>query len=57
MQSDIPRTSALSPSDGEKEKIAASFERSFNSELPSRDEMCSLAPSDGERVRVRGFLH
>jgi hypothetical protein len=53
VQLDIPLTPALSPSDGEREKMAASFECSLSGELAAPDEMCSLAPSDGERVRVR----
>jgi hypothetical protein len=54
MQSENPLTPTLSPSDGEREKIAVSFEDSLNSELAASDSMYSLAPSDGERVRVRG---
>jgi hypothetical protein len=56
MQSENPLTPTLSPSDGEREKIAVSFECSLNSELAASEAMCSLAPSDGERVRVRGTL-
>jgi hypothetical protein len=52
MQSEIPLTAT--PSDGEKEKIAVNFECSLNSELIASLPMCSLVPSDGERVRVRG---
>jgi hypothetical protein len=57
MQLDIPLTPALSPSDGEREKMAASVERSHDSEPAGRDDIYSLAPSDGERVRVRGSFN
>ena len=57
MQSDIPLTPALSPSDGEREKMAARLGHSLSSELLLDDEMSSLAPSDGERVRVRGSFN
>jgi hypothetical protein len=49
MQSEIPLTPTLSPSDGEREKIAASFECSGNNEFTASDAFCSLAPSDGVR--------
>jgi hypothetical protein len=57
MQSNIPLTPALSPSDGEREKIAASLGRSLNGDLSASDKICPLAPSDGERVRVRGSFN
>jgi hypothetical protein len=54
MQSAITLTPTPYPSDGEREKSAASYECSLNSELAASVAMCSFAPSDGERVRVRG---
>jgi hypothetical protein len=49
MQSEIPLTPTLSPSDGEREEMAVSFKCSLNSELAASDAMCPLALSDGER--------
>jgi hypothetical protein len=57
MQSEIPLTPTLSPSDGEREKMAVSFESSRSIEITASVAMCSLAPSDGERVRVRGAFN
>ena len=48
-----PLTRALSPSDGERE-IFLPRSGLTNGEFRDRLQFSSLAPSDGERVRVRG---
>jgi hypothetical protein len=57
MQSKNPLTPALSPSDGEREKIRGRRERSPNGDLLIGQTKDSLSPSDGERDRVRGSFH
>src|SRR5437879_3903318 len=54
MQHETPLTPALSPSDGEREKISHVRSRSLNGEAARDRRSDSLSPSDGERVRVRG---
>jgi hypothetical protein len=53
MQSKLPLTPALSPSNGAREKLAHLRMQSLNGTLTRDSTRNSLSPSDGERVRVR----
>ena len=54
MQSREPIIPTFSPSEGEKEKPCGALIRFPIQGLVQRGDRYSLAPSDGERVRVRG---
>jgi hypothetical protein len=56
MQLKSPLTPTLSPSDGEKAKLCWSAVDSQSGDIVTSGLKGSLAPSDGERVRVRGRL-
>jgi hypothetical protein len=53
---EFPLTPALSPSEGERENRLQSAGETGAVGKFGRELCCSLSPSDGERVRVRGFL-
>jgi hypothetical protein len=57
MQLNGPLFPAFSPSEGEKEKGHGVTSSSVNSELWSETERNPLSPSDGERVRERGWFN
>jgi hypothetical protein len=54
MQSKLPLTLTLSPSDGAKEHISSLAVSSLFGEHLKLAAIFSLSPSDGERVGVRG---
>jgi hypothetical protein len=59
MQSEEPLTPALSPSDGEREKIAGNARRSLNIAFYAGGNSHPLAPigwGEGSGVRVKGLL-
>ena len=53
MQFELPLTLTLSPSEGEREKIARRLAWSPDGDLTLNARRDSLSPSEGERVRVR----
>jgi oligopeptide transport system substrate-binding protein len=55
MQSKLPLTPTLSPSDGARERIPALPLHSPVESITGREKN-ALAPSDGERIRVRGIV-
>jgi hypothetical protein len=55
MQSKLPLTLTLSPTDGAREHIAPLAASSLFSEHSKLAAIFSLSPSDGERVGVRGI--
>ncbi len=52
-----PLTLTLSPSAGEREKLSCDGGWLWIGDDSPGMGSCSLAPSEGERVRVRGFWH
>ncbi|TAK92966.1 MAG: phosphodiester glycosidase family protein [Verrucomicrobia bacterium] len=55
MRLEAPLASALSPSEGERENRLQSVVKPVSPENSCDALCCSLSPSDGERVRVRGI--
>jgi hypothetical protein len=57
MQSKSLHSLTLSSSNGERETDVVTLVSSFNRESSADRTIFSLAPSDGERVRVRGLFY